>query len=76
MTSKQQEMENQAWHLSTQLLGKEESNDPTTFILRHFLHTSTLLNLIDNILPKLPCLRVLDLSYTQLESLPPTVWSL
>ncbi|XP_052136228.1 uncharacterized protein LOC127754696 [Oryza glaberrima] len=76
MTSKQQGMENQAWHLSTQLLGKEESNDPTTFILRHFLHTSTLLNLIDNILPKLPCLRVLDLSYTQLESLPPTVWCL
>lgn len=76
MTSKQQEMENQAWHLSTQLLGKEESNDPTTFILRHFLHTSSLLNLIDNILPKLPCLRVLDLSYTQLESLPPTVWCL
>uniref|UniRef100_A0A0D3HLU2 Uncharacterized protein n=1 Tax=Oryza barthii TaxID=65489 RepID=A0A0D3HLU2_9ORYZ len=76
MTSKQQGMENQAWHLSTQLLGKEESNDPTTFILRHFLHTSSLLNLIDNILPKLPCLRVLDLSYTQLESLPPTVWCL
>lgn len=76
MTSKQQGMENQAWHLSTQLLGKEESNDPTTLILRHFLHTSSLLNLIDNILPKLPCLRVLDLSYTQLESLPPTVWCL
>uniref|UniRef100_A0A0D9XS23 Disease resistance protein At4g27190-like leucine-rich repeats domain-containing protein n=1 Tax=Leersia perrieri TaxID=77586 RepID=A0A0D9XS23_9ORYZ len=69
-----QGMENQGWHMNTQWESKEEPTGLTTLVLRHFLHTSSLVKLVDNIFPKLiPCLRVLDLSYTLIESLPTSV---
>uniref|UniRef100_A0A0E0KQ32 Disease resistance protein At4g27190-like leucine-rich repeats domain-containing protein n=1 Tax=Oryza punctata TaxID=4537 RepID=A0A0E0KQ32_ORYPU len=73
----EQTMEDQEWHMSGKCLtNKEESSGTTALVLSHFSHKPSLLNIIDNILPKLPCLSVLDLSYTPLESLPPSVWHL
>lgn len=73
----EQTTEDQKWHISGKCItNKEVSSGTTALLLSHFSHKPSLLNLIDNILPKLSCLSILDLSYTPLESLPPSVWHL
>jgi hypothetical protein len=62
----------QGWHLSREWLSRGASG-PTTLILRHCSQQSRLLAMLDHLLAKLPCLRVLDLSYSSVESLPPSV---
>jgi hypothetical protein len=61
----------QGWHLSREWLSNGASGT-TTLILRHCSQESRLLAMLDHLLVKLPCLRVLDLSYSSVELLPPT----
>lgn len=68
-------MDNKGWHISSEWLSKE-TGGPTTLILRHCSQISNLFSQLDHLLPNLPCIRVLDLSYTTLESLPPSIWCL
>jgi len=65
---------NQGWHVSRDWLS-QESSGPTTLIIRHCSQHSRLFMKLesDDFLAKLPCLRVLDISYTPIESLPPSI---
>ncbi|XP_066348791.1 uncharacterized protein [Miscanthus floridulus] len=64
----------QGWHLSREWLSYGASG-PTTLILRHCSQQSRLLMKLesDHFFAKLNCLRALDLSYTPLKSLPPSI---
>ncbi|XP_062227360.1 uncharacterized protein LOC133925449 [Phragmites australis] len=62
----------QGWHVGREWLS-QGGNGPTALIIRHCSHQSSLFAKLDNILAKLPWLRVLDLSCTPLESLPPSI---
>ncbi|XP_039818561.1 uncharacterized protein LOC120681083 [Panicum virgatum] len=64
----------QGWHVSRDWLS-QESSGPTTLIIRHCSQHSRLFMKLesDDFLVKLPCLRVLDISYTPIESLPPSI---
>ena len=64
----------QGWHVSRDWLS-QGSSGPTTLIIRHCSQHSRLFMKLesDDFLAKLPCLRVLDISYTPIESLPPSI---
>ncbi|KAG2565905.1 uncharacterized protein LOC120681084 [Panicum virgatum] len=67
----------QGWHVSRDWLS-QGSSGPTTLIIRHCSQQSRLFMKLesDHFLAKLPYLRVLDISYTPIESLPPSICSL
>uniref|UniRef100_A0A0E0P8M3 Disease resistance protein At4g27190-like leucine-rich repeats domain-containing protein n=1 Tax=Oryza rufipogon TaxID=4529 RepID=A0A0E0P8M3_ORYRU len=71
-----QGMEDRGWHVSRNWLSKEEPNGLTSLILRGCSNKSNWFTELDHVLPKLPSLLVLDLSYTPLESVPHSVWCL
>lgn len=71
-----QGMEDRGWHVSRNWLSKEEPNGLTSLILRGCSNKSNWFTELDHLLPKLPSLLVLDLSYTPLESVPHSVWCL
>jgi hypothetical protein len=60
----------QGWHVSRDWWS-QGSSGPTTLTIRHCSQQSRLFMKLesDDFLAKLPCLRVLDISYTQIESL-------
>ncbi|KAF8715453.1 hypothetical protein HU200_027104 [Digitaria exilis] len=64
----------QGCHVSRDWL-REGASGPSSLIIRHCSKQSRLFMQLesDHFLAKLPCLRVLDLSYTPLESLPPSI---
>ncbi|XP_039818560.1 uncharacterized protein LOC120681082 [Panicum virgatum] len=64
----------QGWHVSRDWLS-QGSSGPTTLIIRHCSQHSRLFMKLesDDFLAKLPCLLVLDISYTPIESLPPSI---
>uniref|UniRef100_A0A8I6W3Q0 Disease resistance protein At4g27190-like leucine-rich repeats domain-containing protein n=2 Tax=Hordeum vulgare subsp. vulgare TaxID=112509 RepID=A0A8I6W3Q0_HORVV len=61
------------WHVSREWLRPEETRGPTTLILRGCSHQSLILSKLDSFLPKLCFLRVLDISYTPIKSLPSSI---
>ncbi|CAN6234877.1 unnamed protein product [Urochloa humidicola] len=62
----------QGWHVRREWLN-HGSSGPSSLIIRHCSQHSRLFAKLDHLLAKLPCLRVLDLSYTQIQLLPPSV---
>ncbi|PVH35237.1 LOW QUALITY PROTEIN: hypothetical protein PAHAL_7G133700 [Panicum hallii] len=64
----------QGWHVSRDWWS-QGSSGPTTLTIRHCSQQSRLFMKLesDDFLAKLPCLRVLDISYTPIESLPPSI---
>ncbi|CAL5032341.1 unnamed protein product [Urochloa decumbens] len=62
----------QGWHVRREWLN-HVSSGPSSLIIRHCSQQSRLFAKLDHLLAKLPCLRVLDLSYTQIKALPPSV---
>jgi len=64
----------QGWCLSREWL-RQGSSGPTALIIKHCSQHSKLFTKLesDHFFAKLPCLRVLDLSYTPLKSLPPSI---
>ncbi|XP_062227361.1 disease resistance protein RPV1-like [Phragmites australis] len=62
----------QGWHVSREWL-RQGTSGLTTLIIRHCSQKSRLFAKLDHFLAKLPCLCVLDLSYTPLESLHPYI---
>ncbi|XP_039821357.1 uncharacterized protein LOC120683348 isoform X2 [Panicum virgatum] len=64
----------QGWHVSRDWLS-QGSSGPTTLIIRHCSQHSRLFMKLesDDFLAKLPYLRVLDISYTPIESLPSSI---
>ncbi|CAN6248449.1 unnamed protein product [Urochloa humidicola] len=62
----------QGWNVRRDWLSPESSG-PSSLIIRHCTQQSMLFAKLDHLLAKLPCLRVLDLSYTQIQSLSPSV---
>lgn len=64
----------QGWHVSREWL-RQGASGPTTLIIRHCPQQSRLFTKLqsNHFLAKLSCLHVLDLSYTPLESLPPSI---
>ncbi|KAJ1270805.1 hypothetical protein BS78_06G079200 [Paspalum vaginatum] len=65
----------QGWHFSREWLSQAGSG-PTALIARHSSQQSRLFMKLQSdhyFLARLPCLRALDLSYTPLESLPPSI---
>ncbi|RCV33435.1 hypothetical protein SETIT_7G083300v2 [Setaria italica] len=64
----------QGWHVSREWL-RQGASGPTTLIIRHCPQQSRLFMKLqsNHFLAKLSCLHVLDLSYTPLESLPPSI---
>ncbi|CAL5027718.1 unnamed protein product [Urochloa decumbens] len=62
----------QGWHVRREWLN-HVSSGPSSLIIRHRSQQSRLFAKLDHLLAKLPCLRVLDLSYTQIQLLPPSV---
>uniref|UniRef100_J3LXG7 Rx N-terminal domain-containing protein n=1 Tax=Oryza brachyantha TaxID=4533 RepID=J3LXG7_ORYBR len=76
MTCKQG-MKDQAWHTNMKWLSKEEEPSGTAaLVLRGCSKESSWFTKLNHLLPKLPSLLVLDLSYTPVESVPPSVWCL
>uniref|UniRef100_A0A0D9ZK98 NB-ARC domain-containing protein n=1 Tax=Oryza glumipatula TaxID=40148 RepID=A0A0D9ZK98_9ORYZ len=69
-------MEDRGWHVSRNWLSKEEPNGLTSLILRGCSNKSNWFTELDHLLPKLPSLLVLRLSYIPLESVPHSVWCL
>ncbi|CAL5067516.1 unnamed protein product [Urochloa decumbens] len=62
----------QGWHVRREWLN-HVSSGPSSLIIRHCSQQSRLFAKLDHLLAKLPCLGVLDLSYTQIKALPPSV---
>ncbi|TVU03128.1 hypothetical protein EJB05_51339, partial [Eragrostis curvula] len=60
------------WHISRDWLS-QEARGPTALIIRHCSRQSMLFAKLDHLLAKIPCICVLDLSYTPLISLPSSI---
>ncbi|RLM74327.1 hypothetical protein C2845_PM15G07070 [Panicum miliaceum] len=65
----------QGWHVSRDWWSQGSRGPTTTLTIRHCSQQSRLFMKLesDDFLAKLPCLRVLDISYTPIESLPPSI---
>jgi len=65
----------QGWCLSREWLRRQGSSGPTALIIEHCSQHSKLFMKLesDHFFAKLPCLHLLDLSYTPIKSLPPSI---
>ncbi|XP_044953889.1 uncharacterized protein LOC123404039 [Hordeum vulgare subsp. vulgare] len=61
------------WHVSPEWFRPEESRGATALIVRGCSHQSLILSKLDSSLTKLCFLRVLDISYTPIKSLPSSI---
>ncbi|KQK08026.2 hypothetical protein BRADI_2g39440v3 [Brachypodium distachyon] len=69
-------VDDHGWHVSREWLSPKENRGATALILRGCSQQSLIFSKLDHFLLKLCFLRILDLSYTPLKSLPSSVGSL